>query len=112
MLRDNETYSSIGVIQIFGDVLGHGVMLGMDEPVHGRLRSLVTKAFTQKALARWEDEIVGRIGNELIDEFAAERQGGSGQGRSPFPTRPASSPRCSACRRRTSRSSSAGRSRC
>jgi cytochrome P450 len=72
MLRDNETYSSNVVIQIFGDVLGHGVMLGMDEPIHGRLRSLVTKAFTQKALSRWEDEIVGRIGNELIDTFAAD----------------------------------------
>jgi cytochrome P450 len=72
MLRDNETFSSNAVIQIFGDVLGHGVMLGMDEPIHGRLRSLVTKAFTQKALARWEDEIVGRIANELIDQFAAE----------------------------------------
>jgi cytochrome P450 len=44
----------------------------MDEPVHGRLRSLVTKAFTQKALARWEDEIVGRVANELIDGFAAD----------------------------------------
>jgi cytochrome P450 len=72
MLRDNETFSSNVVIQIFGDVLGHGVMLGMDEPVHGRLRSLVTKAFTQKALSRWEDEIIGRIGNELIDTFAAD----------------------------------------
>ncbi|HKV17596.1 MAG TPA: cytochrome P450, partial [Mycobacterium sp.] len=72
MLRDNETFSSNAVIQIFGEVLGQGVMLGMDEPVHGRLRSLVTKAFTQKALARWEDEIVGRIGNELIDGFAAD----------------------------------------
>jgi cytochrome P450 len=72
MLRDNETYSSSVVIQAFGDVLGHGVMLGMDEPVHGRLRSLVTKAFTQKALSRWEDQIVGRIGNELIDGFAAD----------------------------------------
>ncbi|MCF6388209.1 cytochrome P450 [Mycobacterium sp. MBM] len=70
MLKDHETFSSQAVIQIFGDVLGHGVMLGMDEPVHGRLRSLVTKAFTQKALARWEEEIVGRIGNELIDGFA------------------------------------------
>ena len=72
MLRDNETYSSNVVIQIFGDVLGHGVMLGMDEPVHGRLRSLVTKAFTQKALSRWEDEIIGRVGNELIDTFAGD----------------------------------------
>ncbi|OBK19372.1 cytochrome P450 [Mycobacterium asiaticum] len=72
MLRDDETFSSRAVIQIFGDVLGHGVMLGMDEPVHGRLRSLVTKAFTQKALARWEDEIVGRVANELIDGFVAD----------------------------------------
>jgi cytochrome P450 len=72
MLRDNETYSSSIVIQAYGDVLGHGVMLGMDEPVHGRLRSLVTKAFTQKALSRWEDQIVGRIGNELIDGFASD----------------------------------------
>jgi cytochrome P450 len=72
MLRDHETFSSNAVVQIFGDVLGHGVMVGMDEPVHGRLRSLVTKAFTQKALARWEDQIVGRVGNELIDGFAAD----------------------------------------
>jgi cytochrome P450 len=42
----------------------------MDEPVHGRLRSLVSKAFSQKALARWEDELVGRVGNSLIDRFA------------------------------------------
>ena len=71
MLRDNETFSSSGVIAAFGPVLGEGVMLGMDEPVHGRLRSLVSKAFTQKALARWEDQLVGRVGNELIDKFAA-----------------------------------------
>src|SRR3954469_22932819 len=41
MLRDNETFSSSGVIAAFGPVLGEGVMLGMDEPIHGRLRSLV-----------------------------------------------------------------------
>ena len=55
-------------------------MLGMDEPVHGRLRSLVSKAFSQKSLARWQDELVGRVGNELIDGFAGERQGRPGQG--------------------------------
>ena len=70
MLRDNETFSSSGVIAAFGPVLGERVMLGMDEPVHGRLRSLVSKAFSQKALARWEDELVGRVGNSLIDRFA------------------------------------------
>ena len=70
MLRDNETFSSAIVIHAFGDVLGRRVMLGMDEPEHGRHRSLVSKAFSQKALARWEDELVGRVGNELIDTFA------------------------------------------
>jgi cytochrome P450 len=99
------------VIQIFGDVLGHGVMLGMDEPVHGRLRSLVSKAFTQKALARWEDEIVGRMGNDLIDRFAADGKADLVKEFTfPYPTR--SSPRCLGCRKRTSRSFSGGRSRC
>jgi cytochrome P450 len=46
-------------------------MLGMDEPVHGRLRALISKAFSQKSLARFQDELVARVGNELIDAFAA-----------------------------------------
>ncbi|ORV98301.1 cytochrome P450 [Mycobacterium kyorinense] len=70
MLRDNETFSSAIIIDAFGDVLGKHVMLGMDEPEHGRHRSLVAKAFSQKALARWEDELIGKVGNELIDQFA------------------------------------------
>jgi cytochrome P450 len=70
MLRDNETFSSSIIIQAFGDVFGQHVMLGMDEPEHGRHRALVSKAFSQKALARWEDELVGRVGNDLIDKFA------------------------------------------
>ncbi len=70
MLRDNETFSSAIIIDAFGDALGKHVMLGMDEPEHGRHRALVSKAFSQKALARWEEELVGRVGNELIDQFA------------------------------------------
>lgn len=71
MLRDNETFSSSIIIDAFGDVLGRHVMLGMDEPEHGRHRALVSKAFSQKALARWENELVGKVGNELIDRFAS-----------------------------------------
>ena len=70
MLRDNQTFSSAIIIDAFGDVLGKHVMLGMDEPEHGRHRALVAKAFSQKALARWEGELVGTVGNELIDQFA------------------------------------------
>lgn len=72
MLRDNETFSSAIVIQAFGEVLGQRVMLGMDEPEHGRHRALVSKAFSQKALARWEEHLVGRVGNELIDGFVGD----------------------------------------
>jgi cytochrome P450 len=71
MLRDNETFSSAAVIAAFGPVLGEGVMLGIDEPIHGRLRSLISKAFTQKSLARRQDELVARVANSLIDKFAA-----------------------------------------
>ncbi|MBV9092236.1 MAG: cytochrome P450 [Mycobacteriaceae bacterium] len=70
MLRDNETFSSAIIIDAFGDALGKHVMLGMDEPEHGRHRALVSKAFSQKALARWEDELVGKVASELIDRFA------------------------------------------
>jgi cytochrome P450 len=70
VLRDHETFSSGIVINIFGDVLGKRVMLGMDEPDHRRYRSLVSAAFSQKALARRQDELVERVANELIDGFA------------------------------------------
>lgn len=70
MLRDNETFSSAIVIDTFGDVLGKTVMLGMDEPVHGRQRALVSKAFSPRAVAGWEHELVIPVANLLIDRFA------------------------------------------
>src|ERR1700734_112006 len=33
-LRDNKTFSSPPVIAAFAPLLGEGVMLGMDEPIH------------------------------------------------------------------------------
>jgi cytochrome P450 len=70
MLRDNETFSSSIVIDAFGDALGKHVMLGMDEPEHRRHRALVSAAFSQRAVARWEGDLVERVANELIDRFA------------------------------------------
>ena len=80
MLRDNETFSSSIIIQAFGDVFGEHVMLGMDEPEHGRHRALVSKAFSQKTLARWEDGLIGQVGNELIDRFADRGSADLGEG--------------------------------
>jgi cytochrome P450 len=70
VLRDNQTFSSSIIINVFGDVFGKHVMLGMDEPEHRRYRLLVSTAFTQRALARRQDELVERVANELIDCFA------------------------------------------
>ena len=71
MLRDNKTFSSSIVIDAFGDALGKHVMLGMDEPEHRRYRSLVSNAFSQRALARRQDDLVGQVAGGLIDGFAA-----------------------------------------
>jgi cytochrome P450 len=70
VLRDNATFSSSIIIAFFGDSLGKHVMLGMDEPAHRRYRALVSAAFTQKALARRQDELVARVAGDLIDRFA------------------------------------------
>ena len=70
VLRDNETYSSSIILAFFGDALGTHVVLGMDEPAHRRHRALVSAAFTQRALARRENELVAQVGNALIDRFA------------------------------------------
>jgi cytochrome P450 len=70
VLRDNQTFSSSLILAFFGEALGKHVMLGMDEPEHRRHRALVSSAFTQRALARRENELVERVGSELIDRFA------------------------------------------
>jgi cytochrome P450 len=50
--------------------MGPYVLVGMDEPEHGRHRGLVSPAFRHKALARWEEQMVGSVVHELIDRFA------------------------------------------
>jgi cytochrome P450 len=69
MLKDNETFSSSIIKDFFG--IGKHVMVGMDEPEHGRHRALVAKAFSPKALAHWEAILVQRIGSHIIDDFAS-----------------------------------------
>jgi cytochrome P450 len=69
VLKDNETFSSSIILAVFGDVLGKKVMLGMDEPEHRRLRALLSGAFTQRAIARRQHDLVERVGNALIDRF-------------------------------------------
>jgi cytochrome P450 len=68
VLRDHETYSSKFLAEIMGPMLGH-TMIAMDEPEHRAHRALVAPAFRPKLLARWEEQLVRRVVDELIDSF-------------------------------------------
>ena len=69
VLRDNETFSSSILGEVMGEVMGHRIILAMDEPEHRRHRSLVSTAFRQSTLARWEESLVKQVVNDLIDGF-------------------------------------------
>jgi cytochrome P450 len=69
VLRDNETYSSVVYSDVMGPVMGRTI-LEMDEPEHRGTRALVAGSFRSKMLERWEEGLVARVVNELVDNFA------------------------------------------
>ena len=71
VLRDSETYSSTIYEEVMGMVMGRTI-LQMDEPEHRSIRTLVASSFRSKMLERWEEELVARVVNELIDTFIDE----------------------------------------
>lgn len=68
-LLDGETFSSKGYADTMGLVMGHSI-LEMDEPEHRGYRNLIKKAFTPRAMEKWERDIVRPIVQQLIDQFA------------------------------------------
>lgn len=68
ILGDGVTFSSSGYAEVMGKVMGHSI-LEMDEPEHHAYRSIIQQAFTRKAMARWETELVGPIVHRIIDGF-------------------------------------------
>jgi cytochrome P450 len=71
VLRDNETYSSVVYEDVMGIVMGRTI-LQMDEPEHKKVRDLVASSFRSKMLARWEEELVAVVVNDLVDSFIEE----------------------------------------
>src|ERR1700722_16712381 len=69
VLRDNETYSSTIYEGVMGLVMGRTI-LQMDEPEHRIQRALVSPTFRSKILQQWEEGLVRRVTDELIDNFA------------------------------------------
>ena len=70
VLLDGATFSSAGYAKSMGLVMGHTI-LEMDEPEHGRYRSLLQKAFSKRALDRWERELVRPVVHGLVDKFVS-----------------------------------------
>ena len=74
VLREGASFSSSVIADGMRDVWGRKIIVGMDAPEHQRHRALVSVAFRQSTLARWEESLVGRIVNDLIDGFVDDGQ--------------------------------------
>ena len=70
VMRDNVTFSSESIRADMAPVMGEAVLVGMDEPEHKRLRSVVQFPFRPKSIAHWEDELVRPVVDDMIDAFA------------------------------------------
>jgi cytochrome P450 len=66
--RDDELFNSDMYNQTIGLVFGPTI-LGMDGKQHHDHRSLVSKAFRQSALERWEPAVIDPICDRLVDEI-------------------------------------------
>lgn len=53
-----------------------GAIIGLDDPMHLKRRNLVSRRFTPRAAANWEDDIRGKV-TRLLD--AVEAEGGSAE---------------------------------
>ncbi len=69
VLRNHGVFSSSIYHDVVGMVMGRTI-LEMDEPEHRLKRALVSPAFRNRVLARWETELVGSVVDGLIDRFA------------------------------------------
>ena len=69
--RDDEVFGS----QMYNDTIGlvfGPTILGMHGKQHHDHRSLVSKAFKQSALNKWEPEVIDPICDQLVDEFCGD----------------------------------------
>lgn len=68
VLRDDERFSSAGYAASMGQVMGHSI-LEMDGAEHTRVRNLINRAFSRRAIERWERELVRPVVDAYVDRF-------------------------------------------
>lgn len=71
VLRDATRFSSSVYKEFIGIVMGRSI-LEMDEPDHRLHRALVSPAFRQKVLSRWETELVEQVVDDLVSRFESD----------------------------------------
>jgi cytochrome P450 len=69
VLTDNERFSSSAHQLIMGPVMGDYTILAMDAPQHPRHRALVAKAFRQRVLERWNETLIKKTVDDLLDRI-------------------------------------------
>lgn len=87
VLRDGERFSSARYARSMGIVMGHTI-LEMDGDEHRRHRALLARAFSRRALERWEHDLVRPVIDGYVDRFV--RRGAADLVRElsfPFPVR-------------------------
>lgn len=74
VFQDNNTFSSQALHEAMSPFMGEYVLVGMDEPAHTRYRNLLAPALRPRLLARWEDLLIHKVADELIDSFYSRGQ--------------------------------------
>ena len=68
MLSEPETFNMDYNAETFGKTVGN-TLTALNDPVHGKVRRVFQAAFMPHNVARWGDEIVGPIANQLVGRF-------------------------------------------
>ena len=74
VLQDNQTFSSRAIHDFMSPFMGDYVLVGMDEPAHGRYRNLLAPTLRPKLIAHWEESLANKVAHELIDSFRHKGQ--------------------------------------
>lgn len=72
VLQNNLVFSSKVLHNMMSPTMGEHVLIGTDEPAHGQYRKLLAPALRPKLIARWEDSLIRKVIDELIDGFISK----------------------------------------
>jgi cytochrome P450 len=68
VLSDPERFNMDYLATTFGKIVGP-TLTALNDPIHGKVRRVFQAAFMPHNVARWGDQLVGPVANQLIDGF-------------------------------------------